>query len=186
MPVVLSPRMQDLPALAPAVVWMAALFAIMLTSPRLFQDDAANGSLEQMLMSQAARTATVAAQLLAHWLVLCVPLLCAMPLMAALYALNLEQTQWLMASLLLGTPALSTLSALCAALALGARSGLLLISLLMLPLALPVILFGVQAAQGGITGGWHTAALMLLGATACAAAALGPHAVTLALEVAIE
>ncbi|MBA4109238.1 MAG: heme exporter protein CcmB [Leptothrix sp. (in: Bacteria)] len=185
-PLVLAPRPDTLPALAPAAVWVAALLAILSGSLRLFQDDAVNGTLEQMLLAPQRGLSAVAGLLASHWLVALLPLLVALPLVAALYDLRSQQLHWLAASLLLGTPALSTVAALGAALSLGARGGMFLLTLLSMPLALPVVLFGVRAAQGDPAGGWAHGALMLLGASACAAIALGPWSVASALEVAVE
>lgn len=184
-PLVMAPRAVDLPAMAPAVVWVSALLSIVMGGMRLFQEDAANGTLEHMLLAPRS-TAAVAGVMAVHWMSTCLPLLCALPIVAAFYDLTMVRLNWLAASLLLGTPALCTVTALAAALSLGARSGMLWLTVVSLPLALPVVLFAVQAAQGDAAGGWHQGALLLLGATATASLALGPWSVTQALEVAIE
>lgn len=186
LPLVLAPAAQALPALAPAVVWVAALLAMLAGSLRLFQDDAANGALEQMLLAPGGNTLTVAGVLAAHWLTVALPVLAALPLIGVIYGLSLLQWQWLGASLLLGTPSVCCVAALAAALSLGARGGLMLLTLLSVPLALPVVLFGVRAAQGDAAGGWAQGAVMLLGATTLTAIALGPWGVARALEVALE
>ncbi|WP_298015192.1 heme exporter protein CcmB [uncultured Aquabacterium sp.] len=186
LPLVLTPTADELPTLAPAIVWVAAVLAMLAGSLRLFQDDAANGALEQMLLAPGGPTLAVAGMLTAHWLTVALPLLAALPLIGVLYGLSLLQWQWLGASLLLGMPALCGVVALAAALSLGARGGLMLLTLLSVPLALPVMLFGVRAAQGDAAGGWAHGALMLLGATALTAFALGPWGVARALEVALE
>lgn len=171
--------------MAPAVVWVAALLSVMTGGARLFQEDAANGTLEQVLMAPGA-SAAIAGLMAAHAAVVMLPLLCALPLVAAMYDLSAPQLHWMAASLCLGMPGLCVLSALCAALSLGARNGFFLLTLLMLPLALPLVLFGVQAASGDPSGGWHDGALMLMGAVVLAALAMGPAGVARALEVALE
>lgn len=186
LPLVWAPTARELPTLAPAVVWVAALLAMLAGSLRMFQDDAANGALEQMLLAPRGGTLAVAGVLTAHWLTTALPLLAALPLIGVLYGLSMPQWQWLGTSLLLGTPGLCGIVALAAALSLGARSGLMLLTLLTVPLALPVMLFGVRAAQGDAAGGWAQGAVMLLGATALTTIALGPWGVTRALEVALE
>lgn len=185
-PLVMAPQARALPSLAPAVTWVAALLAILSASAKLFHEDTANGTLEQMLLSPHGGLQAVAGVLASHWLTTVLPLLAALPLIAALYDLQAVQLHWLAASLLLGTPGLCVVVGLAAAMSLGTRGGMFLLTLLGAPLALPIVLFGVRAAQGSPAGGWEQGALMLLGATACAAAALGPWSVRSALEVAIE
>lgn len=186
LPLVLAPEPRALPAMAPAAVWIATLLAIVCGSQRLFHDDARHGALEQMLLAPHGAVMALAGVLAAHWLTTALPLLTALPIVAALYDLSARQLHWLAAALLLGTPGLCVVAALAAALSLGARGGLLLLTLLSVPLALPMVLFGVRASQGDAAGGWAQGAMMLLGATASAAAALGPWVVTRALEVAVE
>lgn len=184
-PLVLAPEPPNLPALAPAVVWVAAALSIVISSLRLFADDHANGCLEQMLLAEPQPTPVVAGLLTAHGLATLLPLLSAMPLVAAVYGLSAEGLQALALSVLLGVPALSVLAALGAALTLGARGGAILLAVLVLPLSLPVLLFGVRAAQGAAEPA-AAGAVLLLGATALVAVALGPWGVTKALEVVLE
>ncbi|MCW7537907.1 heme exporter protein CcmB [Aquabacterium sp. A7-Y] len=180
-PLALMPAPEARPTLAPAAAWVAALLAITLGSLRLFTEDAGNGVLEQVLLGPGSTGMAVAGVLAAHWVAVGLPLLAAAPVLALFYDLSAVQLGWLSASLLLGTPALCVLAALGAALSLGARAGGLLLALLVLPWCVPVLLFGVSAAQGAAGP-----ALLLLAASTTFSLALGPLAVSAALRMGIE
>lgn len=182
-PLVLAPEPRALPALAPAVLWVGVVLSIVIGSPRLFSEDHANGCLENLLLADPQPVPAVAGMLVAHGLCTALPLLLAMPLIAVAYGLSGSELHLLMLSVLLGMPALCVLAALGAALTLGARGGAVLLAVLVLPLSLPVLLFGVRAAQAHGAGPSGTGALMLLSATALLAVAIGPWSVTKALEV---
>lgn len=183
----LRPGGMALAALAPAVLWIAALLAVTLGSLRLFADDAANGVLEQVLLGPGGAGGALAGLMLAHWLAVALPLLVATPLVALSFGLPASRLAPLLASLLLGTPVLCLLSALGAALTLGARAGGLLLALLVLPWCVPVLLFGLGAAQGDpLGGGWNAGAFLLLGAMLAAGLALGVPALRAALELGVE
>ncbi|AKJ28316.1 heme exporter protein CcmB [Caldimonas brevitalea] len=167
--------------LAPAATWIAALLATTLGSLRLFTDDAANGVLDQLLLAPGGTGLAVGGLLCAHFVTVGAPLLGASPLVALFYDLSFEQWARLAVSLLLGLPALCVLSALGAALTLGARAGGLLLALLVVPWGVPVLLFGIGAAQGISNG-----AMLLLAAATLFALALGPWGVGAALRMNAE
>jgi heme exporter protein B len=144
-PFAVGPDAQLLSRIAGGMAWIAALLALLLTLERLFQPDLEDGTIEQWISQGCALEMIALAKILAHWLITAVPLLLATPLVAVLLQLTTQQTLQLMLALLLGTPGLSALGALCAALAVSVRRAAVLISLLVLPLAVPVLIFGVAA-----------------------------------------
>lgn len=172
--------------IAPGVVWVAALLASMLTLPRLFAGDHADGSLDQMLLSSAPTGVIVAGKLTAHWLISGVPLVLLSPLLALQFDLAAEACTALMWSLAAGTPILTLIGAIGAALTLGLRAGGLLLALLVLPLYVPVLVLGagvVGAAAAGLdTSGYY----MLFAAMLIAASVLAPWAISAALRWAAE
>ena len=180
-----------LTAIAPGVVWVAALLSALLALERLFAADYQDSTLEQMLLAPQPLTIVVLAKVFAHWLLTGLPLVLASPVVALLYQLPVAQWAAMMWSLLLGTPALSLIGALGAALTLGARGGGVLLSLLLLPLYVPVLIYGAGAITAAIAaaGGANptTAAYyMLLGAITCLAAALSPWATAVALRISMQ
>lgn len=184
-PLAVGPDTPLLAAIGPGVLWVAALLALLMSSHRLFAADLDDGVLEQMLLCAAPLTAVVAARLAAHWLVVCVPLLVVAPLVALQYGLADRALAVLVAALLLGTPTLVLQAALGAALTLGLR-GASLLALVVLPLAVPVLVFGsaaVMAAQQGLA---VAPPLQLLGACALLAAIAMPWIVAAALRLAVE
>lgn len=183
MPVALAPDAVQRPALAAPVAWVAALLAAALGSARLFSDDAASGMLDQLLLAPGGATFAVAGVLAAHWVTVAVPLLAATPVLALFYDLDARQWAMLAASLTLGTPALCTLAALGAALTLGARTATLLLALLVLPWCVPVLLFGIRAAQPDMAGAWPAGPSLLLAAVSLGCAALVPFAVAASLRL---
>jgi heme exporter protein B len=172
--------------IAPGVLWVAALLAGMISLSRLFSADFADGSLEQMLLSPQPLSLLVSAKVLAHWLVCGLPVVLLAPLIGVQYALSNEAIGILVLSLLLGTPALSLIGAIGAALTLGARGSGLLVALLVLPLYIPVLIFGslaVSASQSGMSPQAH---LSLLGAISLLALILAPFATAAALRISVE
>ena len=131
--------------MAPGVVWVAALLAALLSLPRIFALDHADGTLEQMVISAEPLTIIVLAKVFAHWLTTGVPITVFTALFGVMFDLPLDQCVVLMVSLLLGTPVLSLVGAIGAALTLGLRAGSVLTSLLVLPLYIPVLIFGAGA-----------------------------------------
>ena len=180
-----GPEPGQLRAMAAGVVWVAALLAALLSLPRLFAADLADGTLEQMLVSPQPLPLVVAAKTAAHWLVTGLPLALAAPLLGLQYQLPADALGVLLASLLLGTPALSLLGAAGAALTLGVRGAGALLGLLILPLYVPVLVFGAGAVSAALSGLDVSAHLSLLGAFLAVSSIIGPMAACAALRVAL-
>ena len=173
-------------AIAPGVIWVAALLASMLALPRLFAGDHADGTLEQIMLAPQPLGLIVAAKITAHWLVSGLPLVIVAPVLGLQFNLPAESLGILVVSLALGTPTLGLIGAIGAALTLGLRGAGVLISLLVLPLYIPVLIFGagaVEAAASGLGAGAH---LSLLGAFLVAALFFAPWATSLALRISAE
>jgi heme exporter protein B len=168
------------------VIWVVALLAVLLTLDRLWQADFEDGSLELILLSPVPLELLVVAKCLAHWLTSGLLLAVAAPLLALLMNLPLEGLWALPLALLLGTPTLTLVGSIGAALLLGSRRGSVLIALLVLPLYIPVLIFGVAAVEGIVLGLSGTAPLLILGAMLLVALALTPFATAAALRVALE
>lgn len=172
--------------MGPGVIWVAALLAVLLALPRMFEHDDADGALEQLLLSSCPLAAIVLAKVVAHWLVCALPLLLVTPLLALQYDLAGPVSAVLMVGLLLGTPVLSLFGAVGAALALRTRGGSVLVALILLPLYIPVLILGAGAARAEATGLGSEASLLLLGALLLGAAALAPWAAAGALRAALD
>ncbi|AMO25039.1 heme exporter protein CcmB [Ramlibacter solisilvae] len=184
-PLAVGPDPALLLSIGPGVVWVAALLAVVISLHRVFQPDLEDGSLEQMLLSPSALGVIVSAKVVAHWLLGCLPLVAVAPLLALQYGLGPESLLALLASLLLGTPTLALLGAFGAALTLGLR-GHALLALIVLPLCVPVLIFGssaVSAAGQGLPVGPQ---LSLLGACLSLSVFLCPWATGAALRLAVE
>ena len=173
-------------SMAPGVVWVAALLASMLSLGRLFADDFQDGTLEQLLLAAPPLPLLVAAKVAAHWL--CSGLLLALlsPLLALQFDLSPSAAGVLLLSLLLGTPLLSLIGAIGAALTVGVRGAGVLLSLLVLPLYVPVLIFGAGAVDAHNAGLGVTAHFSLLGAMLVLAAFLAPLAAAVALRISLE
>lgn len=176
----------QLRAIAPGVIWVAALLSSMLSLARLFAADHADGTLEQMLLGAAPLGVVVAAKALAHWLVSGLPLVLIAPVIALQYDVAAGLYGVLALSLLLGTPILSIIGAIGAALTLGLRGGGVLLSLLVLPLYVPVLIMGAGAVEMAGAGLSPAGQLLLLGAFLVVAAAFAPWATAAALRISIE
>ena len=185
-PLGIGPEPNQLRAIAPGVVWVGALLAALLSLPRVFAADFADGTLEQMLVSPQPLIAVVLAKIAAHWLSTGLPLAFAAPLIGLQYGLPPEALLVLLASLLLGTPVLSLLGAAGAALTLGARGAGALIGLLLLPLYVPVLVFGAGAVAAAMSGLDPSSYLSLLGALLAVSSLIGPWAASAALRVALD
>ena len=173
-------------SMAPGVVWVAALLAALLSLPRLFAHDWADGTLEQMLISAEPLTVIVLAKVRAHWLVTGVPMTVFSLVFGVMFDLPLEETWVLTAALALGTPVLSLVGAIGAALTLGLRAGSVLTSLLVLPLYIPVLVFGAGAAVQVAMSVSPAAYLMVTGALTLFALAAAPFAVAAALRISMQ
>jgi heme exporter protein B len=173
-------------SIAPGVIWVAAALSSMLSLSRLFAADHADGTLEQMLLGAAPLGVLVAAKAAAHWLVAGLPLAVIAPLIALQYDLPAVLTPVLALSLLLGTPVLSLVGAVGAALTLGLRGGGVLLSLLVLPLYVPVLVIGAGSVEMAAAGLAPDGQLLLLGAALVVAAAFTPWAIAAALRISSE
>jgi len=185
-PLAVSPDPQLLRAIAPGIAWVAALLASLLGLSRLFAADHGDGTLEQMVLAPAPLQALVAGKVLAHWLATGVPLVLLSPVAGLQFGLPADAIAVLAASLAIGTPILSWLGAVAAALTLGARGGSSLLALLVLPLAVPVLIFGAGAVESFTSGLGADAHFSLLGAGLIVAWVLGPAATALAVRIAHE
>jgi len=176
----------QLRAIGPGVIWVAALLSTMLSLGRLFAADYADGTLEQLALGAAPLGVVVAAKALAHWLVSGLPLVIIAPLIALQYDLERPLYGVLALSLLLGTPVLSLIGAIGAALTLGLRGGGVLISLLVLPLYVPVLILGAGSVAMAAAGLAPSGQLLLLGALLVVSAAFAPWAVAVAVRIGVE
>jgi heme exporter protein B len=181
-----GPEPELLQRIAAGVVWVTALLAALLSLERLFQADYEDGSLEALALLPLPLEAQVLAKCLAHWLVTGLPLIVVAPLLALLLRLDPAGYPALIAGMVLGTPILSLVGAIGAALSLGARRGGVLISLLVLPLYIPVLIFGVAAIEAEIAGFGARPDLLLLAALLVLAVGLVPFAAAAALRLALE
>jgi heme exporter protein B len=168
------------------VLWVLALFAVLLGVERLWQSDAEDGSLELMLLSRLPLELLVLARALAFWLAHGLPLVLISPLLVLLLAMPAEAATLVPVALLLGTPTLVLLGQIGAALLIGARRGTVLLSLIVLPLYVPVLIFGVGAIENGVMGLGSGPYLLILGAMLLAAAAFTPLAAAAALRLALH
>ncbi len=181
-----GPERETLRLIAPGVIWVNALLATMQSVSQLFAGDHGDGSLEQMLISGHSPVLLALAKAVSHWLLTGVPLVLAAPLFALLFDLSGPTTAMLVLTLLLGTPTLSLLGALGAALTLGLRSAGVLLIIIILPLCIPGIIFGigaVSAVESGLSAQGH---LSLMGALLIATAVGAPLATAAALRIATE
>ncbi len=185
-PLGIGPEAEQLRRLAPGVLWVAALLATMLSLPRLFADDLRDGTLEQLALSPQPLGLIVIGKVSAHWLVSGLPLTLLAPVLGLQFDLSPEALQTLTLSLLLGTPALSGIGAIGAALTLGVRGSGVLLSLLILPLYIPVLIFGAGAVEATVTGVGAQAHLSLLAALTLAGVFFAPWPTAAALRIALE
>jgi heme exporter protein B len=185
-PLGVGPEPNQLRSMAAGVAWIAALLAAVLSLPRLFSADHADGTLEQMLVAPQPLALVVLAKTAAHWLLTGLPLALVAPLIGLQYGLPMDALCTLLASLLIGTPVLSLLGAAGAALTLGVRGGGALLGLLVLPLFVPVLVFGAGAVTATLSGINPSAHLSLLGAFLAVSSLIGPWAACAALRVALD
>ena len=185
-PLGVGPESALLLRMAPGVLWVSALLAAMLSLQRMFASDYADGSLEQMLLSSTPLALLVAAKALSHFLLSGLPLVLVAPVLGLQFGLDGPALGILMLSLLLGTPTLSLIGSIGASLTLGVRGAGVLLSLLILPLYIPVLIFGagaVEAYASGLGPGGH---LSLLAALLVLALFFAPLATTAALKISLE
>ena len=182
----IGPEANILGRIAAGVVWVTALLAAMLSLERMFQSDFEDGSLELLVLMPMPLELTVLAKAIAHWLTTGLPLLVAAPVLGMMLNLDHAGLATLCATMALGTPIISLIGAVGAGLTLGARRGGVLLSLLVLPLVIPVLIFGAGAVDAAISGFGARQHVMLLGGLLLAAGVLCPWACAAALRQAME
>lgn len=185
-PLGIGPEPKLLLAVGPGVVWVAALLASLLALSRLFADDYADGTLEQMLIGATPLSVIVIAKIVAHWIAANLPLVLVAPLLGLQFGLPADALVMLAFALMLGTPSLSLMGAIGAALTLGLRGGGVLLALLVLPLYAPVLILGVLAVAATAAGLSAQPYLLLLAALSVAALSLAPWAIAAALRISHE
>lgn len=185
-PLAVGPDSALLERIAPGLVWVMALFATLLGFDRMFAADHEDGSLDQLILSTGPLSLLVLAKAAAHWLVTAVPLIIVTPAISAMLKLGDGGLWVLLTTLLLGTPTLTLIGTIGAALTLGARRGGVLLALLLLPLFVPVLIFGATAVDAALHGESAKPHIMLLGAMLLGALALTPWGAAAALRQAAE
>ena len=184
-PLGVGPDQAQLTLLAPAILWIVALLACLLSSDTLFRSDYDDGSLEQLLLSPVSLYIQVLAKTMAHWILTGFPLTLLSPLLALMLQLE-EGFQALFMSMLIGTMTLSFIGAIGAGLTVGLRKGGLLLSLIILPLYIPVLIFGVGVIQRAVDGGDYLGLLAILGAFLVLAVTLAPLAIAACVRISID
>ena len=185
-PLGVGPELNLLTRIAPGVLWVCAMLATMLSLDSLFLEDFEDGNLEQIALGVLPLEAVVLAKALAHWITTGVPLILCAPVLAVMLNMSADGFAVLMLSLLIGTPILSLIGTVGAALTVSLRRGGVLIALLVLPLSVPVLIFGVGAVEGAIFGLGERSPLLILAAGLVAALVLAPVASAAALRMALE
>lgn len=185
-PLVIGPEPKLLAKIAPGVAWVAALLSALLSFERLFRDDFIDGSLEQLMISPQHLALSALAKVLAHWLLTGFPLILLSPIAALLLSLDSHIWWALVLTLLLGTPILSCLGAIGVALTVGLRKGGVLLSLLVLPLFIPVLIFSSSVLEAAELSLPYNGQLAILGAMLCGAITLSPFAIAASLRISLE
>ena len=172
--------------IAPGAIWIAALFSTVLALDRLFSEDMDDGTLEQQLLMPLPISLVLLVRLIAHWVVTSLPIIVLTPVMGVQFGLNLDEIVILTFSLLLGTPVLVLLGAIGAALTVGLKSSGGLVTLLLLPLYVPVLILGTSSVSSVMAGMEVTAHFSLMGAALIVSLVLSPFAVATALKITID
>lgn len=185
-PLGVGPELAMLRKMAPGVLWVAALLASMLSLGRLFSADYLDGTLEQMMLAPQSLSMLVLGKMTAHWMVSGLPLVLMAPILGVQFDMPVQELGILIIGLLLGTPILSMIGAIGAALTLGLRGGGVLLSLLVLPLCIPVLIFGTGAVEAMSSGLSVASHLSLLGALLVLALVFAPWVTAQALRISME
>ena len=185
-PLAINPDPKLLKTIGPGIIWVAALLATLLSLEHLFRSDYEDGSLELLLLSPYSLTGLITAKIAAHWLITGLPLVIISPLLGILLHLPGPAIFILMISLLLGTPVLSLIGAIGAALTTGLRQGGILLAMVVLPLYIPILIFGTGATLDAMLGVRIAGELAILGAVIILAMTLGPLATASALRIAVN
>jgi heme exporter protein B len=184
MPLGLGPDLQLLARIAPGILWIGLLLAALLATGRLFEADHDDGSLDVMATGPLALEAVALAKMMAHWLTVALPLILVAPILGLMLNLDLAAYGHLIGTMLLGTPAISAIGCIGAALTLRARKGGLLVALLVLPLYIPTLIFGIAAISAALSGppGSALSPTLLLAAISLASLVLAPVATAAAIR----
>ena len=185
-PLAVGPSVEQLQFSGPGILWIAALLAMLLSLNSLFLADFEDGSLEQLLVSSQPLVVLALGKTVAHWITTGLPLVIISPLLAMTFRMPLATTGVLIASLIFGTMSLSLLGSVGAALTVGLHRGTALLSLLILPLAMPVLIFGARTVSLAAAGDVYSGGIMALAAYAIAALSLAPFATAAALRISNE
>ncbi len=185
-PLAIGPETMLLKRIAPGVVWVCALLAVLLTLTRMFQQDYIDGTLEQLALSRYPLTVLCAGKMLAHWLTTGVPVALVSLLLGFQFGLEAYDIMMVLASLMLGTPMLTMLGAVGAALTLGVRGGSVLTALLVLPLYVPVLIFGAGAVEATMAGLEAASNLSLLAALTLTGLVFAPFTVAAAIRISLD
>ncbi|GDY24178.1 heme exporter protein B [Agarivorans sp. Toyoura001] len=185
-PIAVGPEPLLLARIAPGILWVAALLSSLLSLERLFRDDYADGSLEQMIIGGSPLALIALAKIVAHWLITGLPILLLSPLLAILLSLEWQSFQATFYTLVLGTPVLSLIGSVGVALTVGLRKGGVLLSLLILPLYIPVLIFATSAIEAASLSLPYAGHLAIMGAISLLALTLAPFATAAALKVSIN
>ena len=182
-PLAVSPTTEALRAMAPGVIWVSALLAVLLSLDRLFKQDYDDGSLDQLMLSPNPLVILVFAKVTAHWLLTGLPLVLIAPLLGLFMSLPVEAVKVLVYSLLLGTPVLSLIGAIGVSLTVAVNRGGVLLSLIILPLYIPILIFGANAVDVAIDGLSVRGQLLFLASMLALAISLAPLATSVALRI---
>lgn len=185
-PLSIGPEPGLLSRIAPGIVWVAALLSALLSLERLFRDDFQDGALEQMMIMPVPLSVVALSKVIAHWLLTGVPLILISPLLAILLSLNFDTWLGVVATLLLGTPTLSFIGAIGVALTVGLQKGGVLLSLVVLPLYIPILIFATSAIDAASLGVAYNGQLAILAAMLVGAMTLTPFAISAALRVSVN
>ncbi|QIW15494.1 heme exporter protein CcmB [Pasteurellaceae bacterium RH1A] len=185
-PLLMGPNPELLGKIAPGIAWVAAVLSALLSFERLFRDDYLDGSLEQLMLLPIGLTQVALAKVLAHWLLTGLPLILLSPIAGVLLSLEIQVWWALVLTLLLGTPILSCLGAIGVALTVGLRKGGTLLSLLVLPLFLPVLIFAASVLEAATLNIGYTGQLAIIGAILALTLTFSPFAIAGALRVSLQ
>jgi heme exporter protein B len=185
-PLSIGPEPNLLARIAAGIVWVAALLSALLSLERLFRDDFQDGALEQMMLMPVPLPVVVISKVVAHWVLTGLPLILISPLLAVLLSLDLNTWLAVVFTLLVGTPTLSFIGAIGVALTVGLQKGGVLLSLLVLPLYIPVLIFATSAIDAASLGMAYNGQLAVLGAMFMGAMTLTPFAISAALRVSVN
>ncbi|QGM81116.1 heme exporter protein CcmB [Otariodibacter oris] len=185
-PLLMGPNPDLLGKIAPGIAWVASVLSALLSFERLFRDDYLDGSLEQFMLLPTGLSQVALAKVIAHWLLTGLPLILLSPITAILLSLDTEVWGALVLTLLLGTPILSCFGAIGVALTVGLRKGGTLLSLLILPLFLPVLIFAASVLEAATLGLSYSGQLAILGAMLVLSLTLSPFAIAGALRISLQ